>query len=535
MKKYFSYIFTVIVWLAAFYIYLPPINIKAPEFWGFMAFMAVSALVINAYRLVSSINFRNLRYSFSGGTKGVKIVLRIALAFIVVYAVGNAISLPIFRAGAYSSLITVKNGTFEEDIEEADFSSIPILDSASAAIIAERKMGTMSDMVSQFEVSSNYSQINYKERPCRVTPLRYGSVIKWITNRKNGIPAYIIIDMSTQNAELVKLEDGIKISPSEYFGRDLMRYIRFRYPTAMFRGTYFEIDDDGTPYWICPVADHTIGLFGGTDIKGAVVLNAVTGEHTYYDVQDIPQWIDRVYDAELLMEQYDYYGFLSNGYLNSLFAQKNCFRTTAGYNYIALHDDVWVYTGVTSVSGDQSNVGFVLMNQRTKETNYYQIAGAEEFSAMSSAEGQVQHLGYTATFPLLLNVGGEPTYFIALKDGAGLVKKYAMVNIQKYQIVAIGDTVNECVDVYENLMENNGININENAQKLSISGTVTSVRDIVVDGNTYIYITVDSSDAFYRAKAADYPDILRKTTGSSITIEYAENTQNGVYNIVSVE
>lgn len=314
-----------------------------------------------------------------------------------------------------------------------------------------------------------------------------------------------------------------------------MRYIRFRYPTAMFRGTYFEIDDDGTPYWICPVADHTIGLFGGTDIKGAVVLNAVTGEHTYYDVQDIPQWIDRVYDAELLMEQYDYYGSLSNGYLNSLFAQKNCFRTTAGYNYIALHDDVWVYTGVTSVSGDQSNVGFVLMNQRTKETNYYQIAGAEEFSAMSSAEGQVQHLGYTATFPLLLNVGGEPTYFIALKDGAGLVKKYAMVNIQKYQIVAIGDTVNECVNVYENLMENNGININENAQKLSISGTVTSVRDIVVDGNTYIYITVDSSDAFYRAKAADYPDILRKTTGSSITIEYAENPQNGVYNIVSVE
>ena len=235
------------------------------------------------------------------------------------------------------------------------------------------------------------------------------------------------------------------------------------------------------------------------------------------------------------MEQYDYYGSLSNGYLNSLFAQKNCFRTTAGYNYIALHDDVWVYTGVTSVSGDQSNVGFVLMNQRTKETNYYQIAGAEEFSAMSSAEGQVQHLGYTATFPLLLNVGGEPTYFIALKDGAGLVKKYAMVNIQKYQIVAIGDTVNECVNVYENLMENNGININENAQKLSISGTVTSVRDIVVDGNTYIYITVDSSDAFYRAKAADYPDILRKTTGSSITIEYAENPQNGVYNIVSVE
>ena len=535
MKKYFSIILTIIVWFVGFYVYLPPINIKAEEFWGFLAFMAISALVINAYRLVSSIDFRNLRYSFSGGTRGVKIVLRAALVFILIYAAGNLISLPIFRASSYSSLISVENGDFEEDIEEADFSSIPILDSASAAILAERKMGTMSDMVSQFEVSSNFSQINYKERPCRVTPLRYGSVIKWLANRKNGIPAYIIIDRSTQNAELVKLDEGIKISPSEYFGRDLMRYIRFRYPTAMFRGTYFEIDDNGTPYWICPVADRTIGLFGGTDIKGAVVLNAVTGEHTYYEVKDIPQWIDRVYDAELLMEQYDYYGTLSNGYLNSLFAQKNCFRTTEGYNYIALNDDVWVYTGVTSVSGDQSNVGFVLMNQRTKETNYYQIAGAEEFSAMSSAEGQVQHLGYTATFPLLLNVGGEPTYFIALKDGAGLVKKYAMVNIQKYQIVAIGDTVNECVEVYDELMENNGISISEGGEKLTVEGKVTSVRDIVVDGNTYIYITVEGREEFFRAKAADLPEILRKTVGSDITLEYSENAQNGVYTILSME
>ena len=534
MKKYLSYIVTIVVWLAAFYIYLPAVNLKSQDFWWFMAFMAVSGLVINAGRIIRGIDLRNLRYSFSAGTKGVKIIMRAALVFILVYLAGAAASLPVFRAKDYSSLMRVENGTFEDDIEEADFSSIPILDSASAAILAERKMGTMSDMVSQFEVSSSSSQINYNGKPYRVTPLRYGSIIKWIANRSEGIPAYIIIDMSTQNAELIKLDEGIKISPSEYFGRDLMRYIRFRYPTAMFRGTYFEIDDDGTPYWICPVEDHTIGLFGGTDIKGAVVLNAVTGEHIYYAVEDIPQWIDRVFDAELLMEQYDYYGTLSNGYINSLFAQKNCFRTTEGYNYIALDDDVWVYTGVTSVSGDQSNVGFVLMNQRTKEANYYEIAGAEEFSAMSSAEGQVQHLGYTATFPLLLNVGGEPTYFIALKDGAGLVKKYAMVNIQKYQIVAIGDTVSQCVSAYEELMENNGISIEENAEKLSLSGTVSSVRDIVIDGNTYIYITVDGSDDFYRAKAADHPDILRKSVGSGIDLEYAENGEKGVYDITKV-
>ena len=535
MKKYFSYILTLVIWLVGFYVYLPPINIKAEEFWWFLAFMAISGLVINAFRLVSQIDFHNLRYSVANGTKGVKVIVKAAGIFILVYFIGNVISWPVFRAKDYSSLITVENGNFEEDVDEADFSQIPLLDSNSAALIAERKMGTMSDMVSQFEVSEYFSQINYKEKPYRVTPLRYASVIKWLANRSNGIPAYILIDMSTQNAELIKLNDGIKISPSEYFGRDLMRYIRFRYPTAMFRGTYFEIDDEGTPYWICPVMDHTIGLFGGADIKGAVVLNAVTGENVYYDVEDIPQWIDRVYDAELLMEQYDYYGLLSNGYINSLFAQKNCFKTTAGYNYIALHDDVWVYTGVTSVSGDQSNVGFVLMNQRTKETNYYQIAGAEEFSAMSSAEGQVQHLGYTATFPLLLNVGGEPTYFLALKDNAGLVKKYAMVNIQKYQIVAIGDTVNECVRSYENLIEDSGVDITDSGEKQTVTGTITMLKDIVIDGNTYVYIMLDDGDALYSVKAGDHVGILKKNEGDSVTLDYVRSVAEGVFNVIGIE
>lgn len=277
MKKYFSFFATIIVWAIGYYAYLPPINIKAEEFWGFLVFMVVTGLVINAYKIISQIDLRNLRGSISQGTKGVKILAKAALVFAAVYLIGNAISMPIFRAGDYSSLMKVNTGNFEEDVEEADFNKIPILDSNSASLIAERKMGTMTDMVSQFEVSEYSSQINYNGRPYRVIPLKYASTIKWITNRGGGIPAYILIDMSTQNAELVKLNDGIKISPSEYFGRDLMRYIRFRYPTAMFRGTYFEIDDNGTPYWICPVMDHTIGLFGGTDIKGAVVLNAVTG------------------------------------------------------------------------------------------------------------------------------------------------------------------------------------------------------------------------------------------------------------------
>lgn len=535
MKKYLSYIITVIVWLIGYYVYLPPINIKSNEFWSFIVFALVVAIFLNAYRLIKQLDLGDIRGSISRATKGGKTVIYIFLAFLAVYFIGNVVSQPIFRAHQYSNLISVDQGVFIEDIKEADFNKIPILDSNSAAIIAEREMGTLSDIVSQFEVSSYFSQINYNGKPYRVTPLRYGSAIKWIANTRSGIPAYILIDMSTQDAECIRLNEGIKISPSEYFGRDLMRYVRFRYPTAMIRGTYFEIDDNGTPYWICSVMDHRIGLFGGTDIKGAIVVNAVTGENTYYDIADVPTWIDKVYDAELLMQQYDYYGTLTNGYLNSVFAQKNCLRTTDGYNYIALNDDVWVYTGVTSVGGDQSNVGFVLMNQRTKETNYYPIAGAEEYSAMSSAEGQVQHLGYTATFPLLLNVGGEPTYFLALKDGAGLVKKYAMVNIQKYQIVAIGDTVNECLNEYTRLMDGNGIKVTETAKAQSVTGTIAQIRDIVIDGNTYIYVSLSGRDELYSVKAGDNIAILKKNVGDSVTFEFVDTLTGGVYAVTKVE
>ena len=403
MKKYLSYIVTIVVWLAAFYIYLPAVNLNPRTSGWFMAFMAVSGLVINAGRIIRGIDLRNLRYSFSAGTKGVKIILRAALVFILVYLAGAAASLPVFRAKDYSSLMRVENGTFEDDIEEADFSSIPILDSASAAILAERKMGTMSDMVSQFEADDIYSQINYQGNPVRVSPLKYANLIKWFTNRSNGIPAYIRINMATQSTELVKLDEGIKYTTSEHLNRNIYRHLRFAHPTYIYGELSFEIDEKGIPYWIAPVKKYNIGLFGGETVGKVVLCNAITGETKTYDIDDVPQWVDRAYSADLLVQLFDYYGTLKHGFFNSILSQKDCLKTTDGYNYLAQDDDVWMYTGVTSVNGDQSNVGFVLSNQRTMETKYYKVEGATEASAMSSAEGQVQNLKYTATFPLLLN------------------------------------------------------------------------------------------------------------------------------------
>lgn len=522
MKKrtVISIVLTLVIWFIMFYVELPAVNIQNQQFWGFAASMIVVAVIINLWPTVKYIAENRSIYTPKELFLKFKKIIIAVFAIAVFYGAGTLLSSPILRASAYSSLLNVENGDFSSDIKEVNYSQIPILDKDSAAILAERKMGSMIDMVSQYEVSGNYTQINYKGTPVRVTPLKYSSFFKWLTNRNTGIPAYIRIDMATQDTELVKLEKGIKISDCEHFGRNLNRYLRFRYPTAMFEGNYFEIDDEGTPYWINPVMKKTIGLFGGTDIKGAVFVNAVTGENKYYDVKDIPQWVDAVYSARLLVNQYDYYGTLKNGYINSVLGQKGCLQTTEGYNYIALDDDVWVYTGITSVTGDESIVGFVLMNQRTKETKYYQLSGAKEYSAMASAEGQVQNLRYNAAFPLLLNVDGKPTYFMALKDGSGLVKKYAMVNIEKYQIVAIGDTVAECEKNYRSLMNENGIETEEKTgEEITVSGVVEEIYDVVINGNSVRYIKLSGSDKLYGIEVKNDVSSLYIKTGMNIEIK----------------
>ena len=538
MKKSRTVLFvlTLLIWAGMYYYYLPALNIHSEESWMFFVAAILVGLVLNFWPIfkVLFLERDGVVVERAEKWKTAKKLLIVPVALVIVYGVGMLLSSPILRAGAYRELLDVQSGDFASDIHEVNYNQIPILDSDSAARLAEREMGSMVDMVSQYEVSPYFNQINYQGKPVRVTPLQYGDLIKWFTNRSTGVPAYIKIDMTTQDVDLIKLQEGIKISPFEHFGRNLNRYIRFRYPTAMIRAYNFEINDEGVPYWVCSVEDKTIGLFGGTDIKGAVIINAATGEHAYYDVKDVPTWVDKVYDSSLLVEQYDYYGTLVNGFINSVFGQRGCLKSTEGYNYIALDDDVWLYTGVTSIGGDESNVGFVLMNSRTKETKYYQISGAKEISAMSSAEGQVQHLNYVATFPILLNIADEPTYFLSLKDNAGLVKKYAMVNIEKYQIVAIGDTVAECEKTYRSLMAGNGINNVDTSEAQTITGAITMMKDIVSEGNTFWYLMLEGSDDLFEGKAKEHLEIMKKQVGSTATVEYVPQNE-GVNTILSVK
>lgn len=513
-KKYgLPAIITLVLGAINFYISVPAINIRSEEFWGFLAFLVVvyvvSMLIIRGTFKIREVFGKNFEIKSAKNFKKPAFLnttfFKIAIAVVAVAVIAIFVSSsPVFRANKYKDMISVEERNFSEDIAEIPLSSIPVVDRDTASRLGSRTIGQVVELVSQFNVSEYYTQINYKEAPTRVSPLEYADILKWFVNKDEGIPYYVKIDMASQDTELVELEKGIRYSPSEYFGRDLLRHIRFKYPTKMFTEFSFEIDDNGNPFWVVSYYDYTIGFLGGKDIKGIILVDAVSGETKNYKVKDIPQWIDRVYDADLILEQADYWGSLQNGFINSVLAQKNVVITTDGYNYLAINDDVWLYTGITSVASDKSNIGFLLVNMRTKEARTYAINGAEEYSAMESAEGQIQEKNYSATFPILVNIQDTPSYFVSLKDDAGLVKAYSFVSVTDYQIVGVADTISGAEREYRRLLVNSG-KVEDNPQDtvkedLEISGKVVSVSNAVVGGNTVYYILLENDEKVYTAE-----------------------------------
>ena len=526
---------TLLFGLGYFYFELPALNFHAEEFYVFV-FLLCAVYCVCAV-LTSGFQGEGVKGYFGFVKKQCTIPFLVLVALIAAIIIGGLTSWVVIRAGSYSKLLSIKDGDFASEVEEISYNQIPMLDEDSAARLGSRKLGELADMVSQFEILPSYTQINYQGRPVRVTSLAYGDLVKWFTNRSAGLPAYLIIDMVTQEAEVVRLDEGMKYTTAEHFGRYLPRHLRFHYPTYMFADPVFEINEEGEPYWVCPRMVKTIGLFGGTDIQWAVLVNAVTGESQYYE--EVPNWVDHVYDANLIMEQYDYYGMYHNGFINSIFGQRDVTHTTEGYNYIAIGDDVYMYTGVTSVTSDQSNIGFILSNQRTKETHFYSVAGATEASAQASAMSQVQQMRYVATFPLLLNIADQPTYFMSLKGEDGLVKMYAMVNVQQYNIVETGSTVAECEANYRRALADSGLISDGDAEAVpsdqeEISGAIAEIRTAVLDGNSYYFLRLEGQDTFYAVNAAENPLAVILNAGDQVTIAYTAGEGGGILSGTSV-
>lgn len=505
-------VITIVIALISEYALLIPLNFRSPQFVIYFCFLIFI--------------FDFLYFALNRGfNKIIKFSLVIAGALVLYVAGGTFASSTIFNAKTYQKQLTLdKKADFFEDNKTISYQSIPVVDRDSAIKLGDRKMGEIVDYVSQFEVDESYEQINYKDNPYRVTPLEYSDLIKWFTNRNEGLPAYIRVNMVSQESEVVKLKEGMKYSKSEHFGRKIERHLRSNYPTLMFDTLAFEIDEKGIPYWIAPVYEYKIGIFGGKDITGAVLVNAINGDHQYYDIKKVPEWVDRVYPADLVLTQLENYGKFSKGYFNTLLSQKGVLQPTSGYNYVALNDDVYMYTGLTSVSKDASNVGFAMINLRTKEGKYYNISGAEEYSAMSSAEGQVQNLKYKATFPILINAGGQPTYFLSLKDDANLVKKYAFVSVENYQIVATGDSVAQAEQAYYALLEANGKKSDAGDFKThELTGAITAISEAVVDGNSTYYFRIEGSETIFIGDISLNDRFPLAKVGDNVTVEFVNS------------
>lgn len=526
MKKenLISILITLVVGFILYYIFIPPINIHSLPFLVFLLLMIFTYTIINSLLLL--ILKKNVKSSYNS----LKVFI---ISLIVVFAyisISDIICSPIFNSKSYSNRITITEGKeFTDTVEEVDFNKLPLLDKDSSSKLGDRTVGSMPDMVSQYYVSDIYTQINYNNEIVRVTPLEYNGFFKWIKNRKEGVTGYIKVNSTTGESTLVKLSKGIKYTESGYFNDYLYRYLRFKYPTYIFDDASFELDEEGNPYFVVPVIKYTaVGL--KKDIKGVVVLNPINGESTYYKSSEVPSWVDHVYNADVIISQTDDWGLYQKGYLNSLFSQTGVVETTDGYNYLVMDDDVYLYTGITSVSSDESNIGFIFANLRTKETIFYEVAGAEEFSAMESAEGKVQQMDYDSTFPLLINLNGRPTYLVSLKDDAGLVKMYAFIDVEDYQKVVVTDSSEGIIKAKDNYLNTLDFTSNKTTTE---EITINTIKEVIIDGNSYFYIT-DTLNNKYKVNINVNKDLLPFiSNGTKVVISY--NNKTSVTNIISIK
>ncbi len=554
VKYTIAYICAVLLSLLVYYITLPPINIHSVGFWAFLSFLLLvfilpiclfgeKSVIIDppkkkASKEDLSTEIIQALFRKSKGMSNKKYLL-IAVIPLAVVLVGNILSSTFFNARRYASIITVEEAVFKDDMPESEtVTNIALMDSDTAAIVGNRTLGSLSHVVSQYEISPSYTQINYRYTPKKVANLEYAGFFKWLGNRNAGLPGYVMVDPVSNTAEYKEYTSPARYSESGFFGDDLLRRLRFDYPTKIFGDIKYEVNDEGNPFYIVPCLKPQVSLFGASDVHEVILFDPCTGDSEIYAVNETPAWIDSAFDGYLAMDKYNWKGMYSGGWFNSVIGNKDCKVTTDDFGYIVIGDDVWYFTGVTSVNSDQSNIGFIISNARTGEYKFYPVIGAEEHSAMGAAEGEVQEKGYRASFPALINVKGEATYIMVLKDAGGLVKLYALVNVEQYNLVATGETQEEAFSAYKNLLLSEGILKEEDmpsADGKSVSFTIDEKDFFTIDGNSYFYFftELEGTSAIFKCSVKNNEALFFLEKGTTLTVTLEEGGAEGVYLITS--
>ncbi|WNZ87919.1 hypothetical protein [Streptococcus iniae] len=493
-----------------YWVNLPPINVLSGDFWVFAIFL-LFILAINLFVGSVSTGLTNLfgKKTKTSGLKDVTASFKVfsgvtkwLIVSMMVIATGLAllsiVNTRLFRAKSYANVVKVKDADFKTDFPETNISTLALLDRESAEKIGDTYLGTI-DKVSQFGISDDYRQITIGKQPYRVSPLEYKSFWKWVTNCQEGISYYVKVNQTTGKAELQKLASPMKYSDSEFMFRDTMRHLRFSHPFTIFSDPSFEVDDDGNSYYIATTYAPQFGL-SSMDPNGVIILDAVTGKSRHYQLDQVPKWVDRVYSAENVIQRVDDHYTYQNGYWNTVFSQSGVKQTTDSYNYITIGSDIYLYTGITSATADSSNLGFILVNMRTRQITNYKLASATETSAMKSAEGEVQEKGYSATAPTLVKLNGKAYYLISLKDGASLVKSYALVDAEDYQQVTVNNDISSLIAQFTDRDTSGLTSLNGTRKKVKvITGQVQQVASQIVSGTSIYYLISDGQ--IYKVKA----------------------------------
>ena len=456
----------------------------------------------------------------------VKLCIGLGFALIAFTLLFSFLSSEMLNAGRYRDQIQITSSNeFNAQFDAIQLEKIPLVDQNTAQQLGDKQIGRVQGLGSQFDINDEYILINQKDNVYRVSPLEYQDSIKWFQNREKGIPGYVRVNVTdASDVKLIELSEGIKYAPSAFLSEDLMRHVRFKYRTEIFDATSFEIDDEDNPFYVISVIEPEIGWFGGWDTSSVITVDAVNGDMQKYAIEEMPAWVDRAQSARIAWYQIDNWGYYVNGWINTLFGQKDMIQTTDGFNYVSIDGQTHIFSGLTSVGADRSIVGFALINLRTKEASYIQIGGADELSAMNSATGQVQHLNYESTFPVLLNVDGFPTYFMALKDYEGLVKLYAMVSVQDYALVGVGASVEEARLTYLNQLKEGGQIVDLPIDAFSAEGIVLDIKEVVLDGTSVYYLMLEGQSGLFIVSSKTSVEASFTKIGDNVALSYQKRS-----------
>ena len=517
------------------YLFTPAWDFNSAGMWWFIIICAIIGAIL--FGLAEYISEDDMYI-------GTCIMAGIAVIALLIMSIGGCVGAQMFRAHDYQKLIEVTEANEEEfksDIQMVTEETQPIIvDVSTARKLGDRTIGSLQN-APWYDVDDEYNLIKYNGEYYRISELNYAGFFKYNKAKYNGIPGYVLVNAKTQEAKYVELDEPIRYSPSAHFSYQLKRHLRNLYPTYLFGSAFFEIDEEGNPYYIVSVKTPTIGMFGGQKEESFIVMNASTGEAKEYKTEELPEWVDHAFDLSYMLETTNYSFKYIDGWWNSIVSQTGVYKTTSEYgssyynSAITSDGEIAFYTGVTPANNSESNIGFVLANPATGEVTFYRCDGAEETSAMGVAEGQVADFGYTSTFPTVMIVDGISTYFMLLKDEAGTVQRYALCNIKDYTKVVQAESFKEVVKLYREKIGTGKVEEPEVLETFTTEGIITNLYQAQIDGSTYYYFTIEGSENLYMSSIKNNYKQVMLSTGTKVTIEYVKTATEDIFKVQKIQ